>query len=84
MAMAYTTSFTFGDPSHRTLAAWRDGDLTYRGPRCPRYSPYWAAKWYAHQHGEAKVLRAEDSVVRYWIDEGTLRQRTYRKVIFTK
>ena len=61
------TYFEPNNDAHRTVAEWRQA---------------WSGKtWqfnvkaYARLYGEAKVLRADGSVVRYWMDGGTLCRR---------
>ena len=68
MANPLTTIFDASNPHHRTVQQWaHPGSRTWQTE----------AKAHARAHGEAKVCRADGSVVRYWLDEGTMRQRTY-------
>jgi hypothetical protein len=69
MAAFTTTINPYTNPAHQTLTGW--------GGR--RF-----AQAYARQHGEAKVWLASGKVLRYWLDEGRLRQRTYHNVIVTR
>jgi hypothetical protein len=78
-AAIFTTTFDALNPAHRTLGEWRRMSLYPADHVYVR--PVTTAKRYARVHGEAKVLRADDSVVRYWLDEGKVRQRTYRSVV---
>lgn len=68
---ACTTIFDHANEGHRELKAWRSAASTWQN----------TAKRYARTYGEAKVWRADDSVVRFWRDGDTIRQRTYHKVI---
>jgi hypothetical protein len=69
-----TTIFDASNPDHRPTAGWRY-PLAFTWEH--------NAKAHAKAYGEAKVWRADDSVVRYWLDNGKIRQRTYHKVIHT-
>ena len=67
MATVFTTWINpYTNPSHQSLRAW--------GTRAKAQS-------YARHHGEAKVWLANGNVLRYWMDAGKLRQRTYRSVV---
>lgn len=78
MAVPMTTTFDHANPAHRTVKGWRYADL----------NKAWRtnARAYAATHGEAKVWRADDSVVRFLAEErqdGTVmvHQKTYRSVV---
>jgi hypothetical protein len=72
--MTFTTIFDHANDAHRELKHWRSSSSTWQN----------TAKRYARTYGEAKVWKADDSVVRYWRDEdGRIRQRTYRHVLHT-
>ena len=70
-----TTIFDHANPGHLEVKHWRS-----HGPHC--WEVY--ARQYARQYGEAKAWKADDSVVRFWNDDGTIRQRTYHKVVHTQ
>lgn len=74
-----TTTYDALNPLHRTMQEWRRSRMYQEGMR--DVSPQTTAKHYARVHGEAKVLRADGSVVRYWLEAGKIRQRTYRSVV---
>ena len=72
----FLTYFDPRDQAHRTVREWS-----------PARSQTWQtrARAYAASHGEAKVLRADGSVVHYQrTSEGTVRQRTYTKVVMVR
>lgn len=71
-----TTMFDVRDPAHRTVREWRHpGIATW----------HLMATVYARTHGEAKVLRADGSVIVYRrAPDGTVRQRTYQQVVFVR
>jgi hypothetical protein len=73
-APIFTTIFEPANANHKPFAAWRGRINT-------RANALGNAKQWCRIFGEAKILRADGSVLRYWMDEGTLRQRTYRNVI---
>ena len=76
--MTFSTGFTInGNPGHRTVKDWRHAGPTLR----------WEsnALRYAIEHGEAKVLRANGKVTRFFRDETAqrqVRQRTYTQVFY--
>lgn len=67
-----TTIYDHTNPAHRELKVWRQQSTS---------SWQTTAKRYARAHGEAKVWKVNDTVVRYWLDDGKIRQRTYHKVM---
>lgn len=69
---AFTTIFDHTNPAHRDLQFWRA-----EGPHGWQTN----ARHYAALFGEAVVWKADDRVVRFWNDCGTVRQRTYRRVL---
>jgi len=76
-----TTHFDARVAWHRTQAQWGQSLDVDRGT--PHTRARTAARWY---YGEAKLLRPDGAVVRYWVEEdGQLRQHTYpaRDVIVT-
>ena len=76
-----TTHFDPRVAWHRTQAQWGQSLDVDRGT--PHTRARTAARWY---YGEAKLLRPDGAVVRYWVeDDGTLHQRTYaaRDVMLT-
>ncbi len=72
----FTTTFDYRNKAHRTVREWRSPGLQTWQTR---------ARAYARFHGEAKVLRADGSVVHFCrtVDD-TIRQRTYTKVIMVR
>ena len=77
-APIFTTTYDADNPLHRTMQEW--GRSRMYGGSGRDVSPHTTAKRYARSQGEAKVLLANGAVVRYWLEEGKLRQRTYRSV----
>ena len=72
----FVTTFDYRNQAHRTVREWRSPGLQTWQAR---------AKAYARFHGEAKVLRADGSVVHYVRTmEHTIRQRTYTRVIMVR
>jgi hypothetical protein len=77
--MNFATTFDYARTSDSTLEDWRRaGQYNARSARAE-------AKAWAKPYGEAKILRADGSVVRYWRETGpdgslVIRQRTYRTV----
>jgi hypothetical protein len=65
-----TTTYDHNNEAHRTLPAWRND--------APDGNWLAEARRYALAHGEAKVWKADGVVMRFWRDEGRVRQRTYR------
>jgi len=74
-----TTFKSVGNPAHRPVSGWRTPLYATEEDITPR-SWQSNARAYARTYGESKVMRADGSVVRYWRDEGKVRQRTYRVV----
>lgn len=70
----FWTTFDPRNPAHRTVREWRNpGIQTWQG----------RARAYAAVHGEAKVLRADGSVICYRPDcDGIIRQRTYTNITY--
>ena len=67
-----TTIFDRQNPHHRTVAEWDNtGSRRWKTE----------ARDHARAHGEAKLMRADGSVIRYWLEEGKIRQRVYKKVV---
>ena len=72
----FVTTFDPRNQAHRTVRDWRQPGLQTWQAR---------AKAYARFHGEAKVLRADGSVVHFCRTlDHTVRQRTYTKVIMVR
>jgi hypothetical protein len=71
----FMITFDPANDAHRDLPHWRSWDG----------KSAWAnAKAYARAHGEALVFQANGHVLRYWDDEGSLRQRTYNRVEYIR
>lgn len=73
--MTLTTIFDHADPGHLALPVWRNFEPDGKWLK--------QARWYARTFGEAKVWKADGSVVRFWREDGKIRQRTYRNIIHT-
>jgi hypothetical protein len=68
----FTTTFDPTNPAHRLVSGWsRDGKFSWQH----------TARAYAQVTGEAKALRADGSVMRFFREDGIVRQRTYRQVL---
>ena len=72
----FYTSFDVNSPDHRTVPAWRQADA----------GGNWriGAKRHAARFGEARVLRADGRVIRFWREGQGIRQRTYTNVHFDR
>lgn len=82
---ACTTWYTPGDPAHRTVSEWRAATVVRRGSGVVAVGRWQtAARRYARVHGESKALRADGRVVRFWLEGGVVRQRTYHKVVMAR
>lgn len=72
----FTTTFDYRNQAHRTVQEWRGPGLHTWQTRARTYAAY---------HGEAKVLRADGSVIHYFrTRDDTVCQRTYTKVIMVR
>lgn len=60
-------------PHCHDVKTWRTMDT--------RVSWRTTAKRYARQHGESLAVLANGHVLRYWVDEGKIRQQTIRQSI---